>query len=586
MNKKKNKKIDPEKVFTWKIGGAAGQGQQSAGLIFSKACSRGGAYTFHYSEFPSLIRGGHVTSTVSVSNTRITAMYRGINMLVALNEETIAMHAKNVVSGGRVLFDSTKIDPEKVAKYKVRSHAIPVNEILEKEKLKPLVANIIALGASFGMLEFDFSVLKSAITHIFKRKGEAVVKMNFQAAQAGYEYVAKNCEPEKYPFKLVAEKNAKAKYVLTSNDAVALSAVASGCRLYVHYPMSPSSSILHSLAAWSHKTGMAVHQPEDEIAGVHNMIGAMYAGTRSMISTSGGGFALMAEGLTLSAITETPAVICVCSRGGPATGLPTWTEQGDLKFLVNAGHGDFPRVILAPSNPQEAFHYTSLAFNLAEKLQIPVFILMDKYLSEGYQSFDSFDTKAEIDRGKTVTEAQLKSRKKEYQRYEITKDGISPRSYPGTEGGVHLANSDEHDEYGYAVEAWHEPMRVRMVDKRNRKIGGIFTKLPKPRLYGPKKARITLLGWGSTSGPVLEVLKQLPYVNYLHVPCVWPVDGKAIKKLLVGVHKLVAIENNSDAQFTVILRGQTSITPNEILLKYDGKQFFPEELVEKLKRMV
>jgi 2-oxoglutarate ferredoxin oxidoreductase subunit alpha len=315
------------------------------------------------------------------------------------------------------------------------------------------------------------------------------------------------------------------------------------------------------------------------------MLGAMHMGTRAMVGTSGGGFALMAEATALAAITETPAVITVCSRPGPATGLPTWTEQGDLKFIVNAGHGDFPRIVLAPSNPQEAFSFASLAFNLAEKYQLPVFILLDKYTSEGGFNVDSLNTAVKIERGKILRPEDIAKMKESYLRFKIVPDGVSPRALPGTLGGVHLVNSDEHDEYGYAIEGWHEPMRVQQVDKRARKLLGAMKELPKPQIYGPKRAKITLMGWGSTKGPVFEAMKYVKDVNYLHVPSPWPIQPANMVRLLKGVKKLVNIENNYSGQFAHLLRAETGITPHKQLLKYDGRQFWPMEIVEKVKKL-
>lgn len=575
-------------VFTWKIGGEAGQGQQSAGAIFSKVVARRGYSTFGYSEFPSIIRGGHVTYAVSVAPKPITAIYRTVNLLLALNEESIKMHIDEVSHDGAVIYDSSKIleeDVREMSKGKNRLiYALPIDELLEKNNLKKIASNMIIVGASLGLLEYDAAASDQVITDMFERKGKEVIDMNIRAFDAGYEYAKQHFHPEQFPYDLKSHKTGNSKIIISCNQALALGAVASGCRLYVAYPMSPSSSILHAMAQWSKKTRVLVYQPEDEIAGAHVMIGAMYAGTRAMLGTSGGGFALMSEAVTLAAVTETPAVFAVCSRPGPATGLPTWTEQGDLKFIVNVGHGDFPRVVLAPSDPQEAFSFTSLAFNIAEKYQLPVFLLLDKYTSEGVYSFDYFDTSVKIERGKILTEKDV-SRMKEYFRFKVVDDGVSPRTLPGTLGGLHLVNSDEHDEYGYAIEGWHEPMRVQQVDKRARKIEDASKELPKPVLYGPKKAKLTLLGWGSTKCPVLEALQELPDINYIHMPSPWPINQKVMENALKGVKTLVTIENNYSGQFTTLLRGQTGIKPDKQLLKYDGRQFWPEEIVEKIQKL-
>ena len=574
-------------IFTWKIGGAAGDGQQVAGSLFAKACNQEGLYTYGYSEFPSAIRGGHVAFGVSVAERPIHALYHDVYLLIALNEETVQLHTEEMAKGGIIIYDSGKVTAQAIEvakKKKIEVCAISLAELIKENGLRPIVTNIIALGASFGILEYDVNVVYKMLDKVFGAKSPEVRDMNRIAIDAGFNYVKKNYLGKKLFFKLNEIQASKEKVILNSNNGVALGAVASGCRAYIAYPMSPATTILHSVAEWAKKTGMVVYQPEDEIAAVHAMIGAMYAGTRAMTGTSGGGFALMTEAVTLSAITETPAVIAVSSRPGPSTGLPTWTEQGDLRFVVHCGHGDFLRVVLAPSDPQSAFEQTALAFNLAEKYQIPVFILIDKYLSEGYKSFDNFKTEVKIERGKMLTQEEL-LKMKEYNRYKLTKDGVSARSLPGMQNGLHLTNSDEHDEYGFTIEGWTPEMRVAQVDKRAAKLPAILKDLPKPEIYGEKFAKIAVLGWGSTRGPMLEAIQTFENIKYVHIPVVWPIDQKAIEKAIGSAKKLVIMENNPTGQFAELLRGITGITPAKLILKYSGRQFWPEEIVEMIKKI-
>ncbi|KKQ56046.1 MAG: Pyruvate flavodoxin/ferredoxin oxidoreductase domain protein [Parcubacteria group bacterium GW2011_GWA2_38_13] len=574
-------------IFTWKIGGAAGDGQQVAGSLFAKACNQEGLYTYGYSEFPSAIRGGHVAFGVSVAERPIHALYHDVYLLIALNEETVQLHTEEMAKGGIIIYDSGKVTAQAIEvakKKKIEVCAISLAELIKENGLRPIVTNIIALGASFGILEYDVNVVYTMLDKVFGAKSPEVRDMNRIAIDAGFNYVKKNYLGKKLFFKLNEIQASKEKVILNSNNGVALGAVASGCRAYIAYPMSPATTILHSVAEWAKKTGMVVYQPEDEIAAVHAMIGAMYAGTRAMTGTSGGGFALMTEAVTLSAITETPAVIAVSSRPGPSTGLPTWTEQGDLRFVVHCGHGDFLRVVLAPSDPQSAFEQTALAFNLAEKYQIPVFILIDKYLSEGYKSFDNFKTEVKIERGKMLTQEEL-LKMKEYNRYKLTKDGVSARSLPGMQNGLHLTNSDEHDEYGFTIEGWTPEMRVAQVDKRAAKLPAILKDLPKPEIYGEKFAKIAVLGWGSTRGPMLEAIQTFENIKYVHIPVVWPIDQKAIEKAIGSAKKLVIMENNPTGQFAELLRGITGITPAKLILKYSGRQFWPEEIVEMIKKI-
>ena len=576
-----------ETEFTWKIGGAAGDGQQIAGSLFSKVCNQEGLYTYGYSEFPSAIRGGHVAFGVSVSSHKIHALYQEVNILVALNDETVILHTDEMAKGGIIIYDSAKVSEkamELAKKKKIVLCALPISNIIKENNLRALATNIVALGATFGVLQYEIEAVYAVLNRVFSAKSSEIREMNKIAVDSGFGYAKKNFKVAEFSLIKEGQKGKNEKLILNSNHGVSLGAVAAGCRAYVAYPMSPSTSILHSLAEWAKKTGMVVYQPEDEIAVVHTMIGAMYAGTRAMTGTSGGGFALMVEAVALSAITETPAVLAVSSRPGPATGLPTWTEQGDLKFIVNCGHGDFLRVVLAPSDAQDAFTYTALAFNLAEKYQIPVFILLDKYISEGYKSFDDFSTEVKIERGKMITQEEL-LKMKEYLRYKLAKDGVSARSLPGMQNGLHLTNSDEHDEYGFTIEGWTPETRVAQVDKRAAKLPGILKDLPKPQKYGPKTAKITILGWGSTKGPVLEALNFLENVNYIHVPAVWPIDKIAITDALKNVKKLVIMENNATGQFADLLVAQAGIVADEKILKYSGRQFWPEEIVEKIKKI-
>lgn len=567
-------------IFTFKIGGEAGQGQQVAGLIFAKAYTRGGQYSFNYSEYPSRIRGGYVAHQVSISETPLFGAWQKINLLIALSKETIDLSIKDLTKDAIILYDSDKFKLEKIKNFK--SYPMPLATLAKEAGVKPLAENIIALGITTALLNYKLEALEEVISDIFKVKGKEVVEMNFKAAKFGYDYAKKNFQPDKFPYNLKFKKAVKDKILVTANDTVALGAIACGCKFLASYPMTPASSILHNLAAWAEKVGIIVKQPEDEISAIHMAIGANFAGVRAMTATSGGGFALMTEGLALAGITETPVVIVESQRPGPATGLPTWTEQGDLSYLAHAGHGEFIRIILAPGDAKEAYYLTPWAFNLAEKYQVPVFLLLDKYLSEATMSVKNLDiSNFKIERGEILTEEKL-AKMKEYKRYLLTKSGVSPRALPGRPGGVHLANSDEHDEFGFSIEGYQAVMRKKQMNKRWAKLPAILKELPAPRLFGPQKTKTTLMGWGSVKGPVLEALKVLNDVNYIQVVAPWPLATESLKKILKGVKKLVVIENNKTGQFAQILK-QAGIKFDATLNKYDGHQFWPEEIIEKLK---
>lgn len=578
MKSKTNKK--QSSVFTWKIGGIAGGGQQVAGLIFTKACVRGGLYTFDSSEYPSRIRGGLVTYRVSISDQPVWAIYKKTQLLIALNREAFDYCLPDMTADSVIIYDADKfqIDSKEVKGKKI--YPLPLEKLAKEAGIKPLAVNIIITGAAAALLRYDLEILKEVISDTFADKGQEVVDMNIHAVEFGYEYANKNFDIKNFPYTLsVKQKNDKS-VIVTSNDTVSLAAVAADCKFLAAYPMTPASSILHNLAAWSDESGMLIKHAEDEISAVHMAIGASYAGVRSMTATSGGGFALMNEGLSLAGITETPLVIAEAQRPGPATGLPTWTEQADLSYVAHSGHGEFLRVLLAPGDPKEAFDLTIQAFNLAEKWQIPVFIMLDKYNAEGHQSIlEPQIDKIKIDRGNILTDEQL-SKMPAFKRYQYAKNGVSARSIPGQKGGIFLANSDEHDEFGFTIEGFTPEIRKKMVDKRAAKLAGVIKDLPKPVLFGPKTAKITLIGWGSTKAPVLEALKVLPNVNYLHVLAPWPLSPEVMTQALKGVKKLVAIENNFNGQLADALQELCHIKVAQRLNKYDGAQFFPEEVIE------
>jgi len=580
MNKKKNK------VFSWKIGGSAGGGQQVAGLIFTKACVRGGLFAFDSSEYPSRIRGGLVTYRVTISEDPVASIYKETNLLIALTKEAFDYCIGDVTTDGAVLYDSDNFNiPENELKNK-NVYPLPLAAMAKEAGVLPIASNMIIIGVCTALLDYDLSILEEVIVDVFESKGKEVIEMNKQAIKFGHDYARKNLKLKDFPYGIRVKGKNKNSIIATSNDTLSLGAVAAGCNFVSSYPMTPASSVLHNLAAWAKRAGIIVKHPEDEISAIHMAIGASYAGARAMTATSGGGFALMTEGLTLAAITETPIVIVESQRPGPATGVPTWTEQGDLSYVCHAGHGDFLRIVLAPGDAEESFYLTAQAFNLAEVYQVPVFILLDKYISEGHQSIVDPDiSKIDIDRGRLLTQNDLNNIK-DYKRYELAKNGVSPRAIPGQIGGVHLANSDEHDEKGFTIEGFTPEIRNQQVEKRMAKLDDILKNLPRPQLFGPEKAKVTLIGWGSVKGPVLEALKYLENVNYLHICAPYPLSEEEIRQATSGVEKLISIENNATGQFASILQEQTGISVDDKLLKYNAAQFFPEEIVEAVNKLI
>lgn len=579
--------------FTWTIGGEAGFGINASGLIFSKTLTRSGFFIFDYIEYPSLVRGGHNVYSIHASEREVFSQKREIDILVALNQETIDLHLKNLKPGGVVVYNSDRFKVRKKEKG-VNLLPVPLETLVERVGGAKVMANNVALGASVALLGLKLKSLSSVVEDVFLRKGREVVDKNQRAAQAGYDYVREKFK--NLVFSLAKPQGSQTpKLVLTGNDAISLGVVLGGCKFYAAYPMTPASSILHTLASWAEKVGMVVKHAEDEISVINMAIGASFAGARSGLATSGGGFALMEEAVSLAGITETGVVIIECQRGAPATGMPTWTEQADLHFILRSGHGDFPKIVLAPGDQEEAFWLTALAFNLADLYQTPVFVISDKYLSESHKSiesskFEALSSKFKVNRGKLATKRKSGKEVRAYPRYKITADGISPRILPGTKGFYYQANSYEHKEDGHTTEDPQE--RVKQVDKRGRKIKTFVKRdLPTPTLYGSKDAEVTLVGWGSTKMPVLQAISKLqatghrPCVNFLHLNYLWPFPKEAVAKVLRSAKKVLLLEGNSTAQLGQLIRQETGIEIKNKYLKYNGRPFYPEDILDKIESL-
>lgn len=567
---------------TWKIGGEAGEGIMVTGLLFSKSCVRAGLQAFDYTEYPSLIRGGHNTYLTQVSENEIFSHDRSIEILVALNQETLNKHIEELSAGGAVVYDP---DDKKISVEGMRKDVLYVplqmNAIALDVAKNKLMRNTVALGASFALLNFPKETVFETLKDVFVGKEQEVIDVNIQTFTKGYDAVTNN-QKEQFGWSIEPSK-AKGNIVITGNEAIAIGAIAGGCKFYSAYPMTPASSILSVLAEHGPAYNMVVKHAEDEISVVNMAIGAGHMGVRAMCATSGGGFALMNEGYGLAAITETPVVLVLVQRPGPATGLPTWTGQGDLKYALNAAQGEFPRFVLAPGDVTEAFEMTTEALNVAEEYQTPVVLLSDKHLAESHQTVRPFDQiDIEIKRGKIATKKDL-GEDVNFKRYNLSvADGISPRSLPGMEHGVFVANSDEHDEVGYSEED-AVPAKA-MIDKRQRKIETFKKVMPQPDLYGDKNADITFVFWGSVKGAVKEAMKKLREVgvktNYLQITWIAPFPVARVTKILESVKRPVLVENNMNGQLADVIREQTGLTLKEKILKYDGRPFFPEEIVE------
>jgi len=571
--------------FTWLIGGEAGFGIMTTGVVFSKIATRSGYHIFDYIEYPSLIRGGHNAYEVHVSGDDVSHLSPTIDVLVCLNKETYEKHKSRLTPSSLVVFDKEEFE----IKEDIKKIIIPFKKILTDLKGQPVMKNTIALGASIGLLGGDIDELIKIISEQFAKKGEEVINFNKQFVQAGYDAVKKNYS--NLILNYLVKKAGENKLVLTGNDAFAIGSVIADARVYVAYPMTPSSTVLTDLASWQEKVGMIVRHAEDEISVINTAIGSSFAGVRSAVGTSGGGFALMAEAISFSGITEIPLVVFIAQRPGPATGMPTWTEQGDLLFSVFSGHGEFPKIVLAPGDNEEMIELTAKAYNLADQYQLPVIVMSDMYLSESHKSItkkfvDEFVKNYKVNRGKLInkiTNNQFPISKK-YLRYQITDDGISPRLIPGTPGYFYQANSYEHLEDGHTSE--DAKPRLEQVDKRARKLVTYLAEdFSMPKIYGDlEKSEIVFISWGSTKGIVIEAQKQLKIKNtnsaFIHFNHIYPLDKEKVKSLFEESKKYILVENNSWGQFGKLLMLETGFEIKEKILRYDGRAITAEEIVK------
>ncbi len=568
----------------WMIGGEAGFGILSAGEIFARTFLRGGLHVFTHTEHPSLIRGGHNTSQVRISQEEVYSHSEYINLLVALNYETVEKHIDEMQSGGVMIYDEDVFKMDKL-KDDMTLMNVPLSKIAVGIGNKILI-NSVAIGASVAVAGYDISILENVIKGVFKSKTSSVIEMNLKAVREGYDYVKKNYSLDfKYKIKPVNNPN---RILIDGNQAISIGAIKAGLKFYAAYPMSPSTSILHYLASKEREYKIIVRQVEDEIAAVNMVIGAMFAGVRAMAATSGGGFSLMVEALGLAGMSETPLVLINCQRPGPSTGMPTRTEQSDLRFVMHASQGEFPRVVIAPGDVIQCFYEIINAFNIAEKYQIPVIILSDAYLANSKKTIEKFDTDSiSIDRGLLLTEKELENIDS-YNRYEFTKTGISPRAVPSQKNGIFTVTGNEHNIYGHISENMEN--RTNMVDKRTRKMEYLKKEIKHLPLVGDEKADVTIFAWGSTKGPILEAIKLLKEdgisSNYQQILYINPFPKDEVKSALNKSRKTVIVENNKSAQLEGIIREQTGIGISDCILRYDGRQFTPERIYKKIKEVL
>ncbi len=560
------------------IGGEAGQGIQSMGFILAKTFARGGFHIFGDQDYESRIRGGHSFFRIRAKNSPVRAITESVDVLLALNKESIDRHREELTPVGVIIFDGEKI---KDVGSGDDLFSVPLEKLAKEKAGNKLMANTVALGAALSLVGYGSDILDKVLRERFGA-GE-IGEGNVTAARAGYEYTQQNFKGD-FAHHLSPTKSDR-RMLLTGNEAIALGAIAAGCKFVAAYPMTPATSIMEFMAAKAKDFNLVVMQPEDEIAAINMIIGAGYAGVRAMTATSGSGFCLMVEGLGLAGITETPIVVVEGQRPGPAVGLPTRTEQSDLEFVLHAASGEFPRAVLTPATTEDYFWLTIKAFNLAEKYQLPVILLTDQHLASSYTTIDRFDlSQVTIDRGILFTEAG--SPPEEYKRHRITKSGISPRAFPGQKEALVATDADEHGEAGHPIE--DAETRKAQVEKRMRKLFSLKREISPPRFYGPKKAETTLIGWGSTHGAIHEAVdilrKEGASVNMLHLNELWPFPAEAVADAMSRSHHSYVIENNVTGQLSRLIEAETGRKVGGRILKYDGRPFTPAYIVREVRK--
>lgn len=556
-------------IYNVLIGGSAGQGMDTVSHLFEKVLQRSGYYVFSNKDYMSRIRGGHNFIQVRFGTEAVHGHQTQVDVILGFNEETLDIHAGKLTDGGHLLADE----------------AISY----DSPKFIPLGMNRIAKGlgnprtmtsVALGYLVKYFGLNRESAHQVLKERFNSLAQINQQAFDQGYDAGS--------VFKQMPTGTAENQILINGNEAIALGAIAGGLSFYAAYPMTPSTSVMDFLSEKQNAGGFVVEQAEDEISAINMALGASYAGVRAMTGSSGGGLSLMTESLGLAGIMETPLVVVNVQRPGPATGLPTRTEQSDLSFLLTASHGEVPRMIIAVRNPEDAFYQTVRALNLADRYQMLVILMNDQYLADYKKTVPAFDfSRLTIERnladGSHLAAGEL------YRRYKLTEDGLSPRLIPGAvKGQIVITDSDEHDEFGHITES--DTMRVAMMNKRMNRLTLIKKELQEPNHYGHESPDYLLVGWGSTEGPIAEATALLAAeghsVGALVFGDVYPLPEEKLMKMSASARKVINIEQNFTGQLGKLIRQETGIKCDASLLKYDGRQISAMEIVNRFKNEV
>jgi 2-oxoglutarate ferredoxin oxidoreductase subunit alpha len=558
--------------------GAAGQGIQTVEQFLTHVLHEAGYHVTASKEYMSRVRGGTNSTEIRISSKRVRAFVDRIDIFIPFNKNAISRQRK------RITKDTIIIGEPEFIKHELNVDEYKVIEIswtkIAQDLGNRIYSNVIAAGLITELFNIDKEIGKKYLQNRFSRKGDEIVKKNFEAYDKGCKAADKIVREKELEINIKPDKKISKEIMVNGASIVGMGAIAGGCNFICSYPMSPSTGVLVFLSQHSHDFDILVEQAEDEIAAINAGLGASYAGARAMVTTSGGGLALMGEGISLGGMIETPIVIHVAQRPGPATGLPTRTEQGDLELVLYSGHGDFPRIILAPGTLEDAFYITQQAFNMAANFQSPVIILTDQNFMDLYYNFPDLDI-SEL----TIDNFIVKTTK-DYQRYKYTENGISPRGIPAFGTGIVRVDSDEHNEDGFITEDL-DITRIKMVEKRMKRLEEITKQVIDPDLLGAKDYETLVIGWGSTYTAIKEALENIDYdkIAFLHFKQVYPLHLKT-KKYLEKAKKLIIVENNVTSQFGKLIKLLTGIDIKHKLLKFNGMPFSVEELIEKISKIL
>jgi 2-oxoglutarate ferredoxin oxidoreductase subunit alpha len=563
------------------FGGQAGDGSLTTGDLIAGVFKRMGLEVYTYKDFPSRIRGGHTNYVIRAGTTPNYGMADFVDCLVAFDLEAVQIHIEEIRPGGFIIFDNTsEVIPPELKRDDINWYEIPIGKIAKVDLGLELVRNTISLGVIAALIGMDPHIVRKDVTNVYKRKGEKVVDINIRAIEAGENYIKDHFASTPSGYTLAAGVDGD-RLIMMGNDAIAYGSLVGGCRFMAGYPITPATDVLEWMAKYLPEYGGAVVQAEDELAAINMIVGAAFTGVRSMTATSGPGLSLMTEGIGLASSLEIPIVIVECARAGPSTGLPTKTEQSNLNHMVFGGHGEFPKIVIAPGTVEESFYFGIAAQNLAEKYQMPVFLLSEQALCQSKATLPRlvFD-EVKVDRGKLQLDPVVFG---EYRRFAFTDDHVSPRVIPGVEGGMHLAPGSEHNDGGVITE--NPKNRKRMMEKRMGKMETARPDLPKALLFSEPGAKVGIIGYGSNRGPIKEAQDRLnkmgELTDFLQLRTLWPFPDAEVKAFIEAHDHVYIVENSYTGQIGRMIR--VVVGPIEKLhdvLKYNGKPFRPIEIID------